>query len=91
MIQPQYQLTAITTQTTTVIEAGAKNLTIHTVNCPKATSGTVTFEDIAASPNSYFVLPIGSIGSLRFDSVCPNGLKVVTSAADTVLVTTQTP
>lgn len=91
MIQPQYVLTYIAAQTTTTIEGAAKNITIHTVNCPIATTGTVTFEDIAVSPATYFVLPIGSIGSFRLDSVCGNGLKVVTSAGDKVLVTTQQP
>lgn len=91
MIQNQYQLTYIATQTTTVIEGSAKNISIHTVNCPIATTGTVTFEDITGSPVIYFVLPIGSIGSFIFDSICSNGLKVVTSAADKVIVTTQQP
>ncbi len=91
MIQPQYQLTYIATNTTTTIEAAAKNITIHTVVCPIATTGTVTFTDIAGSPATYFVLPIGSIGTLRFDTIFGNGLKVVTSAADKVMVTTQTP
>lgn len=91
MINPQYQLTAITTQTTTTIVSDSRNVTIHTVNCPKATTGTVTFNDITGSPVTYFVLPIGSIGSFVLDISCGNGLKVVTSAADTVLVTTQIP
>lgn len=91
MIQPQYQPTYIATQTTTTIEAAAKNITIHTVNCPIALTGTATFTDIAGSPATYFVLPIGTIGSLRFDSACANGLKVVTSAADKLIITTQTP
>lgn len=85
---PQYQLTYISTATTTVVQA-ANSTTIHTVNCPIATTGTVTFQDSAAA--AYFVLPIGSIGSFRFDSVCNKGLSVVTSAADKVMVTTQTP
>lgn len=91
MINAQYQNTYIATQTTTTIEAGTKNITIHTINCPIALTGTATFEDVAGSPATYFVLPIGSIGSFRFDSICPNGLKVVTSAADKLIVTTQTP
>lgn len=91
MIQTQYQPTYISTATTTTIEGSAKNITIHTVNIPIATTGTVTFEDITASPVIYFVFPIGSIGSFRLDSICSNGLKVVTSATDKVIVTTQTP
>lgn len=91
MIQNQYQPTYIATQTTTTIEGGAKNITIHTVICPIALTGTATFTDIAGSPITYFVLPIGSIGTLRLDAIYPNGLKVVTSAADKLIVTTQTP
>lgn len=88
MIQPQYQATYIATATTTVIEA-ATNITIHTITCPIALTGTATFQDSAAS--AYFVLPIGSIGSFRLDSVCPKGLSVVTSAGDKLIVTTQKP
>ena len=84
-------MTYISSSTTTNIETSAKNITIHTVNCPIATTGTVTFEDIASSPNTYFVLPIGSIGSFILDVSCSNGLKVVTSAGDKVIVTTQQP
>lgn len=86
-----FSSTYISSQTTTTIEANARNITIHTVNCPIATTGTVTFQDIAGSPATYFVLPIGSIGSFRLDATYPNGLKVVTSAGDKVIVTTQTP
>ncbi len=91
MIQNQYQLTYISSATTTTIEGGPKNITIHTITCPIALTGTATFEDVTGSPVTYFVLPIGSIGTFRLDSVCANGLKVVTSAADKVLITTQTP
>lgn len=91
MINPQYQNTYISSQTTTTILGTANNITIHTVNCPIALTGTATFEDIAISPATYFVLPIGSIGSFLFDSICPNGLKIVTSASDKLIVTTQTP
>ena len=88
MVQPQYQAVYISSATTTVIQA-AGNLTIHTVTCPIALTGTATFQDSAAS--AYFVLPIGSIGSFRLDSVCAKGLSVVTSAGDKLIVTTQTP
>lgn len=89
MIQPQYVQTYITTATTTTIQASG-NITIHTVNCPIALTGTATFQD-TGSPTTYFVLPIGSIGSFKFDSACNKGLAVVTSAADKLIVTTQTP
>lgn len=87
MIQPQYQVTYISTSTTTTIGTG--NITVHTISCPIALTGTATFTDTAAA--TYFVLPIGTIGSIRLDSVMGNGLKVVTSAGDKILVTTQTP
>ena len=88
MVQNQYQLTYIATATTTVIAASG-NSSIHTVTCPIALTGTATFQDKAGS--AYFVLPIGSIGSFRLDAIAPNGLSVVTSAGDKVIVTTQTP
>jgi hypothetical protein len=78
----------ISSAATTVIAASG-NVTVHTVICPIALTGTATFQDKAAS--AYFVLPIGSIGSFRFDSMFANGLSVVTSAADKLVVTTQTP
>lgn len=84
----QFQPTYIATATTTVI-AAAGNITIHTITCPIALTGTATFQN--ASAGAYFVLPIGSIGSFRLDSMCPTGLSVVTSAADKLIVTTQTP
>lgn len=88
MVQNQYQLKYIATATTTVVQA-AGNVSIHTVNCPIALTGTATFQDAAAA--AYFVLPIGSIGSFRLDTVCGNGLSVVTSAADKLILATQTP
>lgn len=88
MINPQYQLKYISTQATTVVQA-AGNVTIHTVNCPIALTGTATFQDAAAT--AYFVLPIGSIGSFRLDTICGNGLSVATSAADKLIIATQNP
>lgn len=83
---PINKTTYISTQTTTTIVSAAQNVTIHNVICPIATTGTVTFQDIASSAATYFVLPVGSIGSLEFESDFPNGLAVVTSAADKVIV-----
>jgi len=84
----QFQATSIATATTTVIAASG-NITIHTINVPIALTGTATFQNAAAG--AYFVLPIGTVGSFRFDTMCPSGLSVVTSAADRLIVTTQTP
>lgn len=84
----QYQTTYISSATTTTIKS-AGNITIHTVNCPIATTGTITFQN--ASGTAYFVLPIGSIGSFILDCSCPSGLAVVTSAGDKVIITTKTP
>lgn len=88
MIQPQFIPKYIATATTTVI-AATGNITVHTVVCPIALLGTATFQDKAAA--AYFVLPIGSIGSFLLDSSFANGLSVVTSAADKLVITTQTP
>lgn len=79
--------TYIASATTTTIESLNRNIYIHTVTCPIATTGTVTFQDVT-TPTTYFVLPIGSIGSFVIDAKYPNGLAVVTSAADKVIVTT---
>lgn len=81
--------TAISSATTTHVATEKRGLFVHTVVCPKATSGTVTFQDLTGTPVTYFVLPIGSIGSFLIDSVFPNGLDVVTSAGDTVLINWQ--
>lgn len=80
----EFRTKAISTATTTSVTTAGKNMKIHTVVCPKALTGTATFQDTSAS--AYFVLPIGSIGTFILDSVFPNGLDVVTSAGDTVLV-----
>ncbi|MGH7249354.1 MAG: hypothetical protein ACREGC_00085 [Minisyncoccia bacterium] len=79
--------TYITTNTTTHIAALGDETTIHTVIIPKTTSGTVTFQSLADTPVVYFVLPTATIaGSYLFDCVCGNGLDVVTSASDVVIV-----
>jgi len=80
----------IATATTTVVVTSG-NTILHTVVCPIALTGTATFQSTESSPTTYFVLPIGSIGSFQFDSTFPLGLGVVTSAADKLIVTTQTP
>lgn len=84
-MQDFYTTKAISTQTTTSVVTGG-NVHIHTIVCPKATTGTVTFNDVAGSPATYFVLPIGSIGTFIMDAVYPNGLSVITSAGDNVLI-----
>lgn len=88
MIQNQYQPTYISTATTTTVQA-AGLLTVHTIVCPIALTGTATFRDSANA--TYFVLPIGTIGSFTFDASLAKGLNIVTSAADKLIVTTQTP
>ncbi len=79
--------TYIATNTTTTIDSNHSNVNIHTIVCPIALTGTATFQDVG-SPTTYFVLPIGTIGTIILDAVFPNGLAVVTSAADKLLVTT---
>lgn len=83
-----YKTTYIATATTTVV-AATGNITVHTITCPIALTGTATFQNNAAA--AYYVLPIGSIGSFRIDGVCALGLSVVTSAADKLIITTDTP
>ncbi len=76
--------TYIHTQTTTHI-ATSGSVNVHTVIIPKTTSGTITFQDIAGT--AYFVLPASTIAnSYKFDSVCGNGLDVVTGAGDVLIV-----
>ncbi len=79
--------TYISSNTTTHIQTGSVAINIHTIACPIATTGTVTFRD-TGTPTTYFVLPIGSIGTFILDIVCSNGLDVVTSASDKVIITT---
>ncbi len=85
---PTYTPTYISSATTTNIQP-AGNCYIHTVNCPIALTGTAKFQDRAGSPVEYFTLPIGSIGSLILDAVFPNGLSVVTSAGDKLIITSK--
>ncbi len=78
--------TYIHTQTTTHI-ATSGEVTIGTVIIPKTTTGSVTFQSVAATPVVYFVLPASTIAnSYEFDGVCGNGLDVVTGAGDTLIV-----
>lgn len=86
-----YQYSALSASGTTTIVAGAENLTLYTVTCPIALTGAVTFKDTAASPATYFVLPIGAIGTFRFDAKLPNGLQITLAADDTVITTYKTP
>jgi hypothetical protein len=79
--------TSITTQTTTTVVSTSDLVYLHSIIAPKASGGTITLTDVASSPATYMVLPIGTIGTMLFDIVLPNGLKVVTSAGDTVLLT----
>ena len=82
----EFNPTYISTNTTTAIEANSRVIKLHTVVIPKATAGTVTFQDKAGT--TYFVLPAASIGTLIFDVNLPNGLSVVTASADTIIVNT---
>ncbi len=87
----QYKLNSVNQaagSTTTVAALG--NVTVHTVNFPKATVGTTIFYSSALV--AYNTFPIGSIGSMILDASYPNGLLVVTgSPLDFVTVTTDTP
>lgn len=82
-----YEKTQITTNTTTSIVATADLVVLHTVIIPVTTTGTVSFQDI--SGNVYFTLPVATVaGTYSFTDVpLKQGLKVVTSAADNVILT----
>lgn len=83
----EFQTAYIATATTTNIVAANKNLKIHSVVVPKATAGTVTFNDRTGSPVTYFTFPASTVGATYiFDSVFPNGLSVITASADIIIV-----
>lgn len=76
----------ISTNATTHVQPTG-SVIVHTVVIPKTTTGSVTFQSTAASAVTYFVLPTATIaGTYTFNSVCGNGLDVVTSASDVVIV-----
>lgn len=77
-------ITAITTATTTPIATGEVQL--FSVICPLGTGlvGTATFNSTAGVP--YFVLPIGTSSTLEFRGALANGLSVVTSVADNIII-----
>lgn len=86
MTREIYNPTYISSSTTTTVYSSG-NVFIHTVVLPKSNSGDITFEDVAGSPATYFVIPASSAaGTYIFDSIFPNGLKVVTAASDKVIV-----
>jgi len=85
------QYSALATSGSHDVVATATNLTLYTVNCPIALTGTATFRDKEASPATYFVLPVGTIGMFRFDASLPLGLNVDMTANDTIIVAYQTP
>lgn len=90
MIQPVFQASYTATAATTTIVTGGV-VEIHTVVLPKATAGTLSYQD--ASGNVYFAVAVASgPATLLLDMVCNNGLKVVqSSAADQVITTYQIP
>ncbi len=72
----------ISTATTTTIATG--NTYLYSIVVPIASSGTITVEQTDGT--DYFVLPIGTIGSLKFKAILPSGLQIITSAGDKVIV-----
>jgi hypothetical protein len=87
-MQQDYLVKYISTNTTTNLAAAGRNSRVHTVILPKNSTGTVTFQDKTGSPVTQFVLPTSTVaGTYILDVVFGNGLDVVTSAADTVIVT----
>lgn len=85
-IEPEYQASYTATAATASIATGG-NINLHTVNIPKATVGTLSFQDI--SNNVYFVMPTGTAGNTYiYDAVLNNGLQIVASSASDQIVTT---
>ena len=81
-MQNIYTPTFISTATDTSIGTG--NVFIHTICFPKATAGVVTLEQTDGT--DYIALPVGTIGTLIFDSVVAKGLSIKTASADFVIV-----
>ena len=85
--QNDFLVNAITaTTTTSVAVANTQNCIVHTVNSPKASSGTITLQS-AGGATTYCTFPIGSIGCFVLDAIFTKGLQIVTSAGDTVITT----
>lgn len=82
----QYQSSYTATAATTVVSTGGL-LELHTVNVPKATVGTLSYQD--KNSNVYFALPTGTVGgSYRYDMTLADGLKIVQSSASDQITTT---
>ncbi len=90
-IQNQYQVVFNTASGTNLIQLGG-NMTMHTLNFPKATSGVVYLTTgVGSGTTILWTIPAASIGSLRFDCSLVNGLAIGAVAADAYAVTWQTP
>lgn len=88
MIHIEYEIVTNTSSGTLVVVT-AGNLTVHTIVSPIASTGTYTLKNAAFA--TVFVFPIGTIGTMLLDAVFPSGLSIVSSAADSVIVTYQKP
>lgn len=92
--KPTYISTSATTYIAGTISAAglATNVVtgLHTVVIPIALVGTAKFRDVKAGGATYFILPIGSIGTLTFDCTLPMGLQVAlsSSSSDKIIVNT---
>lgn len=85
MIQPEFTATYTATGATASIATG--KLVLHSINIPKATVGTLSYQD--TSNNVYFALPTGTAGgTYLYDMTCNAGLQVVQSSASDQIVTT---
>ncbi len=91
-IQIQYQI-AFNTASGTLMIQPAGNLTVHTLNFPKATSGTVylTTGGNTSGTAIIWTIPSGAIGSLILDAAFASGLAIGAVAADAYAITWQTP
>lgn len=83
----EFKTKYISTNTTTNLAVAGRNCKIHSISIPKNTTGTVTFRDKTGTPVTQFVLPASTVaGCYIIDAVFGNGLDVVTSASDTVII-----
>jgi hypothetical protein len=87
-VEKQFNSTRITTAATTVCLSGVG--TIDSIFVEVALTGTATvYDNVAASGTIITILPIGAVGSISIPRKCSLGATVVTSAADRLVVFTQ--
>lgn len=89
-IQNQYQVAAYNVSSGSTTIAATGNVTVHTVDFPKASAGIVRLADGDGSI-SRIIYPAASIGCMVLDASFANGLQVNAASADSFTVTYQIP